>query len=530
MPFLYQPNIHEFGGCGSTKHFTRVKSEKKTAKAATSPQQTPEAATPSWVKAFGKARDNIYKAQPAWREVTQFSIEVPIEKFDLYKQELEEKPDREEAKKPRKFPIENPRFRAIVSLFPGTGVGTIAFWLKIGSIHACDALQAVDLFKLTDPAAAFGCLKVAHRSTPFEQVSDLAKFYLQMFREESPALFTEPPERPAVHPELRRWNETYRQVLERARAYWARFQEKYPDLSRDFKEPSQEGDEQDPSFSYPFLYVSSVADTRNAADLKEGKTGQEIVSINNRYRLLDQTIAASEVEQAFEANLLQYDYGVILVSRASTVEIHAEMPFSRPKAGQTVQDSILDDLFQLMLLAEVPVMQLFSLQHVNLRLGSDLENVRTELHPRTWRNPLAVALISLVALFVAVVIIYASVRASWPLTLLRWPARLLEVCASILFWLSISVVAFSLAEPLWQNLLQKRKFMNLISRFGTVWVAGEVIYGRFNDAYQSAFPIAQLTKSYEQKQATLDSLLESGFRLFVTVVGLLVGLFTALVR
>ncbi|WFU45382.1 hypothetical protein QA640_40285 [Bradyrhizobium sp. CB82] len=72
--------------------------------------------------------------------------------------------------------------------------------------------------------------------------------------------------------------------------------------------------------------------------------------------------------------------------------------------------------------------------------------------------------------------------------------------------------------------------MNLISRFGTVWVAGEVIYGRFNDAYQSAFPIAQLTKSYEQKQSTLDSLLESGFRLFVAVVGPLVALFTAILR
>jgi hypothetical protein len=61
-------------------------------------------------------------------------------------------------------------------------------------------------------------------------------------------------------------------------------------------------------------------------------------------------------------------------------------------------------------------------------------------------------------------------------------------------------------------------------------VAGEVIYGRFNDAYQSAFPIAQLTKSYEQKQSTIDSLLESGFRLFVTVIGPLVALFTAILR
>lgn len=515
LPFFYQPNIHEFGEYDSSGPFTRVRSKK------TAEVETAEAETPSWVRDFVAARDNIYKAQPAWREVAQFSVEVRIEKFDLYERPVN---------KPQ-FTVEKPRFRAIVSLFPGTGVGTIAFWLKIGSVQAHDALQAVDLFKLTDPAAAYGCLQVADRSKPFEQVSELAQFYLKKFEKEYPDLFSEQHERPAAHRYVRRWNETYRQVSERAGAYWAKLQKEYPDLVLDVRGPTQQkADKQDPSFSYPFLYVSSVANTISAADLQKGKRGQEIVSINNRYRLFDQTIAVSEVERAFEANLLQYDYGVILVSRASTVEIHAEMPFSKPEPGQTVQDSILGDLFQLMLLAEVPVMQLFSLQHVNLRIGSDLENVRTELRPGTWRIPLAVAVISLATLIVAVIVISASPSTSWPLTLLRWAGKLLEICAFIFFWLSISAVSYSFAEPLWQNLLQKRRFMNLISRFGTVWVAGEVIYGRFNDAYQGAFPIAQLTKSYEQKQSTLDSLLESGFRLFVTVVGLLVGLFTAILR
>jgi hypothetical protein len=532
LPFFYQPNTHEFEGYESKAPFERVKPKKETAEGEKA--ETAEAEMPEWVGDFVAARDNIYKAQPAWRKVVQFSIEVLIEKFDLYKKPEKYPP----------FPVRNPRFQAIVSLFPGTGVGTIAFWLKIGSVQAHDALQAVDLFKLTDPAAAYGCLKVADQSEPFEQVSKLARFYLKKFKETYPGLFTEPPEPAAANRYVRRWNETYRhrQFSNRAAAYWAKFETAYPDLVLDLRGPARKADDQDPSFSYPFLYVSSVANTNSASDLREGKRGREIVSINNRYWLFDQTVADFEVEQAFEDNLLQYDYGVILVSRASTVEIHADMPFSKPGPGKTVQSSILGDLFQLMLLAEVPVMQLFSLQHVNLRLGNDLENARTELRPGIWRTPLAVAVISLAALLVATVVITiaapssaltpgsAPVAIPWPRTLLSWAGELLEGCASIFFWLSISVVAYRFAEPVRQNLLQKRRFMNLISRFGTVWVAGEVIYGRFNDAYQSAFPIAQLTKSYEQKQSTLDSLLESGFRLFVAVVGPLIALFTAILR
>ncbi|WFU40350.1 hypothetical protein QA640_40280 [Bradyrhizobium sp. CB82] len=348
LPFFYDPNIHEFEGYESKPPFKRVKPKKETAEREKAGAETAEAEMPDWVGDFVAARDNIYKAQPAWRKVAQFSIEVTIEKFDLYKN-------------PEKYPqftIRNLRFQAIFSLFPGTGVGTIAFWLKIGSVQAHDALQAVDLFKLTDPAAGYGCLKVADESEPFEQVSELARFYRDKFKEVYPGLFTDPPEPLAANRYVRRWNQTYRQVSNRAAAFWAKFETAYPDLVLDLRGPARKTDRQDPSFSYPFLYVSSVANTNNASDLREGKRGREIVSINNRYWLFDQTVADFEVERAFEANLLQYDYGVILVSRASTVEIHAEMPFSKPEPGKTVKSSILGDLFQLMLLAEVPVMQL----------------------------------------------------------------------------------------------------------------------------------------------------------------------------
>lgn len=230
-----------------------------------------------------------------------------------------------------------------LSVYPSAGIGTIIFWLKLGS----DVLEEKELIEL-----------IALSRGTVERIDANRASYIGV--------------------EWLGQHVAMNSLLQVCEAVEKEFRQLYR---------AEKHDVYSVQFAYPLLYVGEVVGCTTADDIvsryKRNIAGILNLWIRNTHMLKDKEIA-----NATQLDIHPFEYGVTYMSTSCTIEMH---PYNvRDIAdieNQELAEHHIREMSYLAILAELPVAKLYVLRLYDVLLSKGLKDIRVSKHPFNLVSP-----------------------------------------------------------------------------------------------------------------------------------------------